>query len=65
MDDVQPGLSPNQTALNIDGGSEPMAEYSMNPEAFPYASVGARMYLSRVVDGETLAAPPVCAVLPR
>ncbi|MBR4234750.1 MAG: hypothetical protein IKR85_01655 [Clostridia bacterium] len=53
---VQLGLSPNQTTLNIDGGSELMAMYGMNPVAFPYASVGARMYLSKVTDEETLTA---------
>lgn len=52
---VQLGLSPNQTTLNIDNGSKLMAMYGMNPDKFPYASVGARMYLSRVEDEETLA----------
>ncbi len=51
---VQLGLSPNQTTLNIDNGSALMAMYGRNPEAFPYASVGARMYLNKVEDEDTL-----------
>lgn len=53
---LQLGLSPNQTTANIDNGSELMAMYGCSPEAFPYASVGARMYLSKVEDEETLSA---------
>ena len=53
---LQLGLSPNQTTLNIDNGSELMAMYGKSPEAYPYASVGARMYLARVEDEATLSA---------
>ena len=53
---LQLGLSPNQTTLNIDNGSSLMSMYGKTPEAYPYASVGARMYLQKVVDEETLLA---------
>lgn len=53
---LQLGLSPNQTTVNIDNGSKLMAMYGLSPEAYPYASVGARMYLDRVEDEATLTA---------
>ena len=53
---LQLGLSPNQTTLNIDNGSSLMAMYGMSPEKYPYASSGARMYLEKVEDEETLSA---------
>ena len=53
---VQLGLNPNQTTLNIDNGSALMAMYGCSPEAYPYASRGARMVLSRVESEDTLTA---------
>ena len=53
---VQLGLNPNQTTLNIDNGSALMAMYGCSPEAYPYASRGVRMVLSRVESEDTLTA---------
>lgn len=53
---VQLGINPNQTSINIENGSDLMAMYGKTPEAFPYASVGARMYLTLVTDEATLQA---------
>ena len=53
---LQLGLSPNQTTLNIENGSDLMAMYGKSPELYPYASTGARMYLKKVEDENELQA---------
>ena len=53
---LQMGLSPNQTTVNIDNGSEVVAMYGALPaEGATYPTSGARMTLKKVTDEALLA----------